>query len=102
MEQLEHPAIATIESTGYPTAPFAHLADISEIAHQCSSCGTSIREEQSAYNLCESCEKKALERFRFFLCNEFTDAEREYIDACVEGISLTEPEKIKDVKAAIM
>lgn len=79
--------------------PFYGLTDIIEISHQCSSCGTIIPEEQSAYNLCEQCEEKALALFKGYLCNEFTNAEREYLDACTEGISLTEPEKFKNIKA---
>ena len=82
--------------------PFYGLTDIAEITHQCSSCGTTISEQQSAYQLCESCETKALQRFKDFLLNEFTENEREYIDACTEGISLTEPNKIKDIKAVIL
>ena len=79
--------------------PFYGLTDIEPVTHICSKCGAEISEEQSAYHLCESCESKALARFKYFLCNEFTNAEREYLDACVEGNSLTEPEKIKDIKA---
>jgi len=75
--------------------PFASFTDITEITHQCSSCGTTITEQQSAYHLCETCETAALAKFKAYICNEFTDAEREYIDACVEGISLTEPHKFK-------
>ena len=79
--------------------PFKTFTDVYEIDRQCSKCGTTISEEQSAHNLCEVCEMKALAKFKAFLCNEFTDAEREYIDACTEGVSLTEVEKIKDIKA---
>ena len=78
---------------------FYGLTDIVEVTHECSKCGKTISEEQSKYNLCEKHEHEALKRFKHYLCNEFTDNEREYIDACTEGISLTEPEKIKDVKA---
>ena len=92
---LEHPQITAIERTGYPMSPFANDKEV----FQCSSCEAKISEQQSAYHLCESCESKALARFKYFLCNEFTDNEREYIDACTEGISLTEIEKIKDIKA---
>lgn len=81
------------------TERFYGLTDIVPVTHECSKCGATISEQQSAYQLCESCESKALARFKAFLLNEFTDNEREYIDACTEGISLTEPEKIKDIKA---
>ena len=81
------------------TERFYGLTDIVPVTHVCSKCGKTISEEQSKYNLCEKCEHEALKRFKFFLCNEFTDSEREYIDACTEGVSLTEPQKIKNVKA---
>ena len=96
---LQHPQITTTLRTGYPQSPFSHCADVSEISHQCSKCGTTIAEEQSKYGLCEVCEMLALEKFVHYLCNEFDNAEREYIDACTEGVSLTEVEKIKDIKA---
>ena len=78
---------------------FCGLTDIEPVTHECSKCGKTISEEQSKYNLCDVCEMLALEKFVHYLRNEFTDYEREYLDACTEGISLTEPNKIKDVKA---
>ena len=78
---------------------FAHLTDIVEISHQCSVCGTTISEEQSAHNLCESCETKALAKFKTYLCNEFTDAERGYISECTDNVSLVNVGDVKDVKA---
>ena len=93
---LQHPTITAIERTGYPMSPFANDK---EAQHKCSSCEAEISDEQSKYGLCEKCETKASARFKAFLLNEFTENEREYIDACTEGISLTEPEKIKDIKA---
>lgn len=96
---LQHPQITSTLRTGYPQSPFSHCKDVFEISHQCSKCGTTIAEEQSKYSLCESCEYIALRRFKVLLTDKFTDAEREYIDACVEGVSLTEVEKIKDIKA---
>lgn len=78
---------------------FYGLMDIAEPTFNCSLCGAKTAEEQSKFHLCEKCEHEALKRFKFFLCNEFTNNEREYLDTCTEGISLTEPEKIKDVKA---
>ena len=79
--------------------PFKTFTDIVEIAHQCSKCGTTISEEQSAYNLCEVCEVLALEKFIQFLCNEFTDAERGYIGECTDNVSLVNVGEIKDIKA---
>ena len=100
MTALEHPDITHILRTGYPPqVKYPEHDDIAEIAHQCSSCGTVIAEEQSTYHLCESCEEKALAQFKYLLCNEFTENERKYIDDCTEGISLTEPEKFKPIKA---
>ena len=65
----------------------------------CENCDIEITEEQSAFNLCAECEKTAWDRFRFLLLNEFTQSEREFIDACVEGHSLAEVEKIKPLPA---
>ena len=79
--------------------PFATFTDIVEISHQCSVCGTTISEEQSAHNLCESCETKALQRFKDLLCNEFTDAERGYISECTDNVSLMNVGEIKDAHA---
>ena len=79
--------------------PFETFTDIVEITHQCSVCGTTISEEQSAHNLCESCETNALAKFKAFLRNEFTDAEREYISECTDNVSLVNVGEIKDIKA---
>ena len=96
---LQHPQITHTLRTGYPQSPFSHCKDVSEISHQCSKCATTISEEQSAHNLCESCETNALAKFKAFLCNEFTDAEREYISECTDNVSLVNVGEIKDVKA---
>ena len=92
---LQHPSITYIERNGEPPT---YGTDKPE-SLECSMCGAAIDEEQSTYNLCSQCEKKALARFRYLMLNEFTDCEREYLDACVEGNSLTEVEKIKPVRA---
>ena len=92
---IEHPQVTHTLRTGYPQSPFSHCNDVSEISRQCSKCGTVIAEEQSKYGLCEVCEMLALEKFVHYLCNEFDNAEREYIGACTEGVSLTEPNKFK-------
>ena len=79
--------------------PFKTFTDIVEISHQCSKCGATISEEQSSYYLCEVCETSALQRFTRFLCNEFTDAELEYISECTDNVSLVNVGEIKDIKA---
>ena len=79
--------------------PFVTFTDIIEISHQCSVCGATISEEQSAHNLCELCETSALQRFKDHLCNEYTDAEREYISECTDNVSLMNVAEIKDIKA---
>lgn len=91
---LQHPDITYIERCGqvytaYSSAP--------ETKH-CENCDREITEEQSAFNLCAECEKIVWEHFRLLL-NEFTQSEREFIDACVEGHSLAEVEKIKPLPA---
>jgi hypothetical protein len=65
----------------------------------CENCGEAIPEHQNAYGLCAKCENKALEQFKYFLNNEFTEAEREYLDACIEGCGITHTENIKAVLA---
>ena len=90
---LQHHDITRLERDGE-----VYIGNTSETLY-CENCGAGITEEQSAFNLCESCEKKAWERFRYLLLNEFTASEREFIDACVEGHSLVEVEKIKPLPA---
>jgi DNA-directed RNA polymerase subunit RPC12/RpoP len=93
MINIQHPDITRIERTGHPFV-------VTEYRYaECAKCGKAIDEEQSAYNLCAKCESEAWERFKYLLLNEFDDNERAYIDACIEGNSLTEIEKIKPVTA---
>lgn len=92
---LQHPDITYIERNGEPPT---YYTDKPELLG-CVMCGATIEEEQSAYKLCSRCEQKALARFKYLMLNEFNDHEREYLDACVEGNSLTEVEKIKPVAA---
>ena len=51
---LQHPDITRIERTGYPGTTYYN----DEPTRECSICGVTISEEQSAFNLCEDCEKK--------------------------------------------
>ena len=96
MTNIQHPDITQTERTGYPFR-------VTEYRYtECAKCGRAITEEQSAYSLCTKCESKAWERFKYLLLNEFDDNERKYIDACVEGNSLTEVEKIKPVMAVYL
>lgn len=93
-EILEHPAITCALRTGYPPDAW----EMPEEIYLCSQCGAEIDEEQSAYGLCAKCEAAALLRFKAMLLL-FTPEERKYLDACVEGTSLTEPQNIQPVKA---
>ena len=97
---LQHPYITRLERDGeiYGETYIASETFFYGNCY-CENCDEEITEEQSAFKLCEDCEKKAWERFRFLLLNEFTQSEREFIDACVEGHSLTEVEKIKPLPA---
>ena len=90
---LQHPDITRLERDGEMYKSYK-----TEAIH-CENCYEEITEEQSSFNLCVSCEKTAWERFRFLLLNEFTQSEREFIDACAEGHSLAEVEKIKPLPA---
>jgi len=65
----------------------------------CSLCGVEIREEQSAYGLCEVCESKALARFRGLMFSMFTEREREYLSDCVEGVGMADLSKIQPIRA---
>lgn len=94
-EILEHPAITCALRTGYPPDAW----EMPEEIYLCSQCGAEITEEQSAYHLCEECEAAALLKFKAILKFAFTKEELEYLDACTEGTSLTEPQNIKPVKA---
>lgn len=86
---IQHPVISDIERTGWPLG----RGPGPEPAIACSSCGAEIALEQSAYGLCETCEAAAWERFRAFIL-DLSPQEREYIDARIEGHSLTEIDKI--------
>ena len=92
---LEHHDITRLERDG---EVYREVYIASENLY-CENCDSEITKEQSAFNLCEDCEIKAWERFKYLLLNEFTQSEREFIDACVEGNSLTEIEKIKPLPA---
>lgn len=92
---LEHPDITRALRTGY--ADWEALSDEAP-SFYCEKCGAEIDEEQSAYGLCAKCEAAALLRFKAMLLT-FTQEERKYLDACVEGTSLTDPQNIKPVKA---
>lgn len=93
---LEHPDITRALRTGY--ADWEALSDNAP-SFYCDKCGKEITEEQSAYHLCEECETAALLKFKAILKFAFTKEELEYLDACTEGISLTEPDRIEPVKA---
>ena len=95
MTNIQHPDITQTERTGYPFIITEHCYT------ECAKCGHAVDEEQSAYNLCAECEAKALERFKFLLLN-FDSNERAFLDACIEGKSLTEIEKIKPVMAVYL
>ena len=90
---LQHPDITRLERDGE-----VYIGRSSENLY-CENCDSEITEEHSALNLCESCEKKEWERFSYLLLNEFTQSEREFVDACVEGHSLAEVEKIVPLPA---
>lgn len=92
---LQHPDIDYIERNGEPPTFYTDKPE----PITCAICERQIDEEQSAYHLCERCEKHAWERFRGLVLNEFNDHERAYINACLEGNSLVEIEKIKPVRA---
>ena len=92
---LQHPDITRLERDG---EIYGEIYIASENLY-CENCESEITKEQSTFNLCEDCEIKAWERFKYLLLNEFTQSEREFIDACVEGHSLAEVEKIKPLPA---
>ena len=50
-----------------------------EEAFRCKQCDAVIPGEQNLFGLCAKCEDRALKRFKWLLCNEFTAAERAYI-----------------------
>ena len=90
---LEHPEITNALRTGHP-------GEIPEApSFSCERCGAEIADDQSAYHLCERCEGDALRRLVDFL-HDFTESEREYLDACLEGTSIVDPDKIKPILAS--
>ena len=61
----------------------------------CQSCDTVIGQGTDYHGLCRKCAEAAVERLRYFLYNEFTEAEREVLNMAFDGIALTEPDKAK-------
>ena len=64
------------------------------IATECADCGKDIS-IHNKYGLCEECKTKALKQFVYYLNNELTERDREYIDDCIMLVGIIDPEKIK-------
>lgn len=62
--------------------------------NECEICGKHV----ISGKLCSECKRKALEKFRCLLKHNFEEIELEYIDRCVEGISLCEPDNFTEME----
>lgn len=66
-------------------------------AEICERCGRPFPwpPETPRKKLCAACTRRAVERLRYLLNNEFTEAEREALNEAFDGVPLTEPEKAR-------
>ena len=64
---------------------------------ECVHCGKLVAVGADLHGLCRSCAEKVVNRLRYLLNNEFTDAEREVLNDAFDGVPLTDPEEAKVV-----
>ena len=64
-------------------------------AMRCGGCNALIAAGADCHGLCRKCAERAVDRLRYLLLNEFTEAEREALDEAFDGVFLTEPDKAK-------
>ena len=58
-----------------------------------SECQELIPAGKDLHGLCRKCADKSVSRLRYFLLNEFTEAEREVLNDAYDGVALTDPEE---------
>ena len=63
----------------------------------CGRCGKLIAVGSDLHGLCRACAEAVVARLRYYLNNEFTDAEREILNDAFDGVPLTDPESAKVV-----
>lgn len=63
----------------------------------CDRCGKLMAAGSDLHGLCRACAEAAVARLRYYLNNEFTDAEREILNDAFDGVPLTDPESAKVV-----
>ena len=63
----------------------------------CDRCGKLIAVGSDLHGLCRACAEAVVARLRYYLNNEFTDAEREVLNDAFDGVPLTDPESAKVV-----
>ena len=68
-----------------------------EEAFECRQCGAIMPESHNEYKICDKCKQKSIDHFRYLLCNEFSEAERRYIDPFVEKFGIINPEDIREI-----
>lgn len=66
-------------------------------AMRCGGCNALIAAGADCHGLCRKCAERAVDRLRYLLLNEFTEAEREVLDEAFDGVFLTDPDKAKVV-----
>jgi len=61
----------------------------------CASCDAEIGKGTDYHGLCRKCAEQTVERLRYFLYNEFTEAERQVLNDAFDGVALTDPDEAK-------
>jgi len=69
-------------------------SDSIEEAVRCEKCGESVAESENLFGICSRCEAAALLNFKSFLA-AFALAELKYIDFCIEGVGIVDPDAIR-------
>lgn len=97
--QFEHPT-TVVDNHGLPFFSEKHRVspccrDTFVETMPCNSCGRDVGEGTDYHGLCRKCAEAAVERLRYVLYNEFTEAERQVLDDAFDGVSLTEPDEAK-------
>ena len=66
-------------------------------AIRCDRCGNLIAAGADAHGYCRKCAERTVDKLRYVLFNEFTEAEREILNDAFDGVALTEADKAKVV-----
>lgn len=62
---------------------------------ECSYCGKEMPAAEGRHGLCRKCAWSTVEHFRWYLCNNFSEAQRAVLNDAFDGVPLTQPEQVK-------